>query len=63
VNVPGSGTGLGAVYAELARARMERANLIAAVCAALAAQAEGEDDPLSYLRDQLAEITGRGDAR
>jgi hypothetical protein len=42
---------------------MERANLIAAVRAALAAQAEGEDDPLSYLRDQLAEITGRGDAR
>jgi hypothetical protein len=63
VNIPGSVTSLGAVYAELARARMERANLIAAVRAALAAQAEGEDDPLSYLRDQLAEITGRGDAR
>jgi hypothetical protein len=63
VNVPGSGTSLRAVYAELARVRMERANLIAAMRAALDAQDEGEDDPLSYLRDQLAEITGRGDAR
>ncbi|XVQ85056.1 hypothetical protein ACQP2K_40620 [Microbispora siamensis] len=40
--------------AQLARTRMERANLIAAAHATLAAHNDGEADPLSYLRDELA---------
>jgi hypothetical protein len=42
---------------------MDRANLLAAMRAALAAHADGDADPLSYLRDELAELAGRGDAR
>ena len=51
---------LPAVLAELDRARAElegvrldRANLLAAIRATLAADAEGECDPLGYLRDEL----------
>ena len=40
---------------ELAAARLEAANRLAAIRAALAAAADGEPDPLAYLRDQLAE--------
>ncbi|HEX2742955.1 MAG TPA: hypothetical protein VHN16_00950 [Streptosporangiaceae bacterium] len=40
--------------ADLERARLDRANLLAAMRAALAAQAEGESDPLWYLRDELS---------
>ncbi|MFD9940047.1 hypothetical protein ACFWYW_12300 [Nonomuraea sp. NPDC059023] len=40
--------------AELASVRYERANLIAAAEATLAAHREGERDPLWYLRDELA---------
>jgi hypothetical protein len=40
--------------AELADARLGRANILAAGRAALAACDEGEPDPLSYLRDELA---------
>jgi hypothetical protein len=39
--------------ADLERARLERANLRAAMRAALAAYADGEPDPLWYLRDEL----------
>jgi hypothetical protein len=39
---------------ELATIRYQRANLIAAVRATLAAHQEGEYDPLFYLRDELA---------
>ena len=39
--------------AELAAARLEGANLLAAIRAALAAHADGEHDPLYYLRDEL----------
>ncbi len=35
------------------RARLDRANLRAAMRAALAAHADGEPDPLWYLRDEL----------
>jgi hypothetical protein len=49
------------LLAELARlarlltwARTEFANLLAAAHATLAAQRDGEPDPLSYLRDQVA---------
>jgi len=39
--------------AELHDARLDRANLLAAMRAALAAYADGEPDPISYLRDEL----------
>jgi outer membrane murein-binding lipoprotein Lpp len=39
--------------ADLERTRLEAANLRAAMRAALAAHAEGELDPLWYLRDEL----------
>jgi predicted DNA-binding ribbon-helix-helix protein len=39
--------------ADLAATRMDRANLLAAIRASLAAHADGETDPLSYLRDEL----------
>ena len=39
--------------AELERARLDRANLRAAMRATLAAHADGEPDPLWYLRDEL----------
>ena len=38
---------------ELDRARLDRANLRAAMRAALAARADGEPDPMWYLRDEL----------
>jgi predicted DNA-binding ribbon-helix-helix protein len=40
--------------AELAAARLDRANLAAAMRAAIAAHADGEPDPLYYVRDELA---------
>ena len=39
--------------AELETVRLDRANLLAAIRATLAADAEGEPDPLGYLRDEL----------
>jgi hypothetical protein len=39
--------------AELIAARLDRANLLAALRAALAAYTDDEADPLSYLRDEL----------
>jgi predicted DNA-binding ribbon-helix-helix protein len=44
---------LAQLTAELATTRMDRANLLAAIRATLAAYADGEADPLSYLRDEL----------
>jgi hypothetical protein len=38
---------------ELEAVRLDRANLLAAIRATLAADAEGEPDPLGYLRDEL----------
>ena len=38
---------------ELEAVRLDRANLLAAIRAALAADAEGEPDALGYLRDEL----------
>jgi hypothetical protein len=38
---------------ELADARMDRANLLAAMRATIAAHTDGELDPLSYIRDEL----------
>ena len=39
--------------AEVERSRLDRSNLLAAMRAALAAHADGEADPLWYLRDEL----------
>jgi hypothetical protein len=44
---------LGRARVELEAVRLDRANLLAAIRAALAADAEGEPDPLGYLRDEL----------
>jgi len=44
---------LGRAKAELEAVRLDRANLLAAIRAALAADAKGEHDPLGYLRDEL----------
>jgi hypothetical protein len=41
----------------LAAARLLSANRLAAIRSALAAAADGESDPLAYLRDQLADET------
>jgi hypothetical protein len=40
--------------AELEAVRLDRANLLAAMRATIAAQADGEPDPLYYLRDELS---------
>jgi hypothetical protein len=53
--------------ADLAAARLDRANLLAAMRAAIAAHADREPDPLYYIRDELnarqvpARGIGRGD--
>jgi hypothetical protein len=44
---------LGRARAELEAVRLDRANLLAAIRATLAAHDEGEPDPLGYLRDEL----------
>lgn len=44
---------LARVRPELKAVRLDRANLLAAIRATLAAHAEGEDDPLGYLRSEL----------
>jgi hypothetical protein len=44
---------LGRARAELEAVRLDRANLLAAIRATLAADAEGEPDPLGYLRQEL----------
>ena len=44
---------LGRARAELEAVRLDRANLLAAIRATLSADAEGEPDPLGYLRDEL----------
>jgi hypothetical protein len=41
--------------------RMESANRLAAIRAALGAAADNETDPLGYLRDQLADETMTAD--
>jgi hypothetical protein len=52
-DVPALGAVIARLTAELARARMDNANLLAAMRATLAAHADGEADPLYYLRDEL----------
>lgn len=52
-DVPALGAIIGRLADQLAETRMDRANLLAAMWATIAAQADGEPDPLFYLRDEL----------
>jgi hypothetical protein len=52
-DVPAMGAVIARLSAELAETRMDRANLLAAMRATIAAHADGEPDPLYYLRDEL----------
>jgi hypothetical protein len=52
-DVPAVLAQLGRVRAELEAVRLDRANLLAAMRACLAANDDGESDPLGYLRDEL----------
>jgi hypothetical protein len=52
-DVPALGAVIARFSAELADTRMDRANLLAAMRATIAAHADGESDPLYYLRDEL----------
>jgi hypothetical protein len=53
-DVPAMGAVITRLSAELADTRLDRANLLAAMRAAIAAHADGEPDPLYYLRDELS---------
>jgi hypothetical protein len=49
--------------AELAAARLESANRLAAMRAALAAEHDGEENPLQYLRDEIGDYPAPGRGR
>jgi hypothetical protein len=49
--------------AQLEAVRLDRANLLAAIRATLAADAEGEHDALGYLRDELDSTDAPADTR
>ena len=53
-DAPAMGAVIARLTAELAATRMDRANLLAAMRATIAAHADGDPDPLWYLRDELA---------
>jgi hypothetical protein len=52
-DIPATLAELGRLRDELEAVRLDRANLLAAIRAALGAHDEGEDDPLGYLRAEL----------
>ena len=54
---------LGRVRTELQAVRLDRANLLAAIRATLAADAEGEPDPLRYLRDEIGSASATASTR
>ena len=54
---------LGQARSELEAVRLDRANLLAAIRATLGADAEGEPDPLAYLRDELDSATAPAQTR
>ena len=62
-DVPAVLADLGRARAELEAVRLDRANLLAAIRATLAADAEGECDPLGYLRDELGSANAPAAAR
>jgi hypothetical protein len=49
--------------AELAAARLDHANALAAMRAAIGAHRDGEPDPLYYLRDELETAQNAAEAR
>ena len=53
-DTPALATEITRFRAELAGTRLDRANLLAAARAVITAHRDGEPDPLSYLRDELA---------
>lgn len=57
-DVPVMGAVIARLTAELAGMRMDRANLLAAMRAAIAAHADGEPDPLWYIRDAIEDAGG-----
>jgi hypothetical protein len=57
-DLPATLADLSRVRAELEAVRLDRANLLAAIRATLAAHAEGECDPLGYLRYELDSTDG-----
>lgn len=52
-DVPALSAEVSRLSAEVQHARLDRANLLAAARATIAAYHDGEPDPLSYLRDEL----------
>jgi hypothetical protein len=52
-DLPAALAELGRARAELEAVRLDRANLLAAILATLAADADCDEDPLGYLRDEL----------
>jgi hypothetical protein len=61
--VPAMGAVIARLTAELSDTRMDRANLLAAMRATIAAHQGGEADPLYYLRDELDARQGRSQGR
>lgn len=53
-DVPALAAEITRLSAELRDTRLDRANLLAAARATIAAHHDGEPDPLSYLRDELS---------
>lgn len=60
-DVPALSAEITRVSADLQHARLDRANLLAAARATIAAHHDGETDPLSYLRDELDAPTAAAD--
>ena len=57
-DVPAMGAVIARLTADLAGLRMDRANLLAAMRAALGADADGESDPWWYVRDAIDNDAG-----
>ena len=62
-DLPAMRAELGRAHAELEAVRLDRANLLAAIRATLAADVEGELDPLGYLNDELESPEASADTR
>jgi hypothetical protein len=62
-DLPAALSDLRRARAELEAVRLDRANLVAAIRATLAADAAGDPDPLWYLRDELDAVGAPAGAR
>lgn len=58
-DVPALGSIIERLTADLKETRLDRATLLAAMRATLSAHADGEHDPLFYLRDELSAPHGQ----